>query len=94
MEPLFNDFLDHLYRSDPGEDNTVVKDNPGLGGVTGTGSVVTGGYAGGKGGFADVWHKHNAIFVLNPSKVGYRFGFVISTVRRKCSVGSSIVYES
>lgn len=70
MEPLFNEFLDHLYREDTSDGSAANPDDPGLGGVTGTGSVVTGGYKGGKGGQADVWHKHNAIFVLNPSKVG------------------------
>eukprot|EP00878_Enallax_costatus_P009803 GHUV01010236.1.p1 GENE.GHUV01010236.1~~GHUV01010236.1.p1 ORF type:complete len:735 (+),score=167.23 GHUV01010236.1:318-2522(+) len=73
LEPVFNEFLEHLYQSDDDQGTAaaaagaaVPPQEPGLGGVTGTGSVVTGGY---RGGMADVWHKHNAIFVLNPSKV-------------------------
>lgn len=80
LEPIFNEFLEHLYQSD--DDQGAAADaaaaaaaatgdgpapDPGSGGVTGTGSVVTGGFRGGR---ADIWHKHNAIFVLNPSKVG------------------------
>lgn len=41
----------------------------GLGGATGTGSVVVGSSKKGRAGRPDVWHRHNAIFVLNPSKV-------------------------
>lgn len=41
----------------------------GLGGATGTGSVIVGGTKKGRHGRADIWHRHNAIFVLNPSKV-------------------------
>jgi hypothetical protein len=43
--------------------------NPGLGGPTGTGSVIVGSTKTGRAGRPDVWHRHNAIFVLNPSKV-------------------------
>jgi hypothetical protein len=40
-----------------------------LGGPTGTGSVIVGSTKKGRAGRPDVWHRHNAIFVLNPSKV-------------------------
>jgi hypothetical protein len=41
----------------------------GMGGPTGTGSVIVGSTKKGRAGRPDVWHRHNAIFVLNPSKV-------------------------
>jgi hypothetical protein len=42
-----------------------------MGGATGTGSVIVGSTKKGRAGRPDVWHRHNAIFVLNPSKVCY-----------------------
>lgn len=52
-----------------GEDVDEASDDQGLGGTTGSGSVIMGGTKKGPKGRADVWHRHNAIFVLNPSKV-------------------------
>ncbi|KAF8055392.1 hypothetical protein HT031_006759 [Scenedesmus sp. PABB004] len=75
MEPLFNEFLEHLYAeaddTDGGGDGGAAAGGGagganGLGGVTGTGSVVVGGARRGAG---DLWHRHNTIFVINPSKV-------------------------
>lgn len=52
-----------------GEDSDEGSEDQDLGGATGTGSVIMGGTKKGPNGRADVWHRHNAIFVLNPNKV-------------------------
>lgn len=70
VEPLLNEFMEHLYETQGGDtagDGTA--QDAGLGGATGTGSVVVGSSKKGRAGRPDVWHRHNAIFVLNPSKV-------------------------
>jgi hypothetical protein len=54
-----------LYGQD--EDRGAPAGTNDLGGVTGTGSVITGGLYNSK--RAGEWHKHNTIFVINPSKV-------------------------
>jgi hypothetical protein len=56
-----------------------------MGGPTGTGSVIVGSTKKGRAGRPDVWHRHNAIFVLNPSKVRHVTCYVLFVDSCSCT---------